>query len=184
MAPWNAREITVVGNSEVLGRRKFTHPELRGAAGQKRALGGLDTRDFLETRDRAISLDRLGRSGIDRKVINYLLPRAEAQAQSLKPAQEFKGWVCIQAGKLMVATATYQFSLVASPVPGAELSENDYHAHISYPVGIEPMFAALLLKDAFERHGSIRDARPVQDVEKASFGQQCKGLWRRLWKST
>ena len=61
---------------------------------------GLDLRHFEEKRDREFSLDRLGRSGIDRAVTGYLTPRAEAAGRQLRPAKTFDGWAVLRARQL------------------------------------------------------------------------------------
>jgi hypothetical protein len=184
MAPWNAREVSTIGNAEVIGRRRFKHPDLRGAAGQKKPVGGLDTRDFLEKRDTAISIDRLGKSGIDRKVLNYLLPRAEAHGLSQKPTKEFLGWACVQASKFLEMAGKYGYLLIPSPVPGVVLADNDYHAHISYPNTIDAFHAALLVKEIFQQHGSVHDIDVNSPApERKSLRQRCMILWGNLWGS-
>jgi hypothetical protein len=165
MALWNASEVSTIGNGEHLGRRRFRQPELRGAAGQK-PVDGLDTRDFIEKRDRQVSVDRLGRSSVDRKVLRYLNPRAEIHGLSLK--REFLGWACIQAGKFTADASKRGYSIEASPITGAEESgSNNYHAHINCPDAYDELHAALYLKDIFFKHGSFVPAEPVSKVDPA-----------------
>ena len=182
MAIWNAHEVDAIGNSEFLGRRRFKHPELRGAAGQK-TIGGLDARDFEVGKDREVSIDRLGRSSIDPKVLKYLRPRAEAHGNAFRARKEFLGWACVQAGKFRESTIKHGYQLKVSPVAGIEPNDNNYHAHISCPDTLEPIYAALLIRDLFERLGTTHDVDHVkgEDSPVPSWRQALSSVWKRLF---
>jgi hypothetical protein len=155
MALWNAKESTTIGASEHLGRRRFGHPELRGAAGQQEDIVP-HWRDFLEKRDRRISIDRLGHSSVDKKVLRYLRPLAEEQGKKFKPERKFLGWSYIRAAQLKLYGERKGYEVHASPT--AEPDRNDYHAHIVPPDEVDNDHAAAYLCTIFADHGAIHDA--------------------------
>jgi hypothetical protein len=87
---------TKVGSNEQIGRRLFDEPMLQGVTGQP-SFSGIQLYHFEERRDYEVSLDRLGASGIDRKVSKYLLPRAEAAGRKFAKPKHFDGWAVVSA---------------------------------------------------------------------------------------
>lgn len=136
-----------------MGRRLFDEPMLAGAENQKQ-FQGLLLRHFQEKRDREFSLDRLGRSGVDRTVVKYLAPRAEAAGQKLKPAKLFHGWAVIRASLISNAPTGASMPLTPSPIAGTDLNDNIYHAHATLPEG-DAYSIALHLRHLFTSHGSV-----------------------------
>ena len=163
MSRWKPDPNADVGASELLGRRLFDQPQLIGAADQK-IVPSLDYRNFEDTRDGQVSLDRLGRANAEAQVIRYLTPRAIAGGEKQNPpAKEFTGWASIQKQRL-VAPQKVRIDVRASPDPGTgghelsddDLTENIYHAHVeALDDKTSPYFLALHLKMLFEKYWNI-----------------------------
>jgi hypothetical protein len=156
MARWTPPD--KIENNEHVGRRLFDEPLLIGAQDQK-PFKGLDLRHFEEKRDRETSLDRLGRSNVERAVINYLLPRAESAATQFKPEKIFNGWAYLKAKDLMFPPKGIKYSsqVVASPISEKDLAENIYHAHIVMPDDVDHYSMALHLRNIFCSYGSVHN---------------------------
>jgi hypothetical protein len=174
-----------VGPKESLGRRLFDRPKLIGAIGQKE-VPSLDYRDFEDSGDGKVSLDRLGRYGPEKPVLNYLALRAHAAGERRKPSLEFNGWVSIQKQKL-VGSKKMQIDVVSSPEEREELTEiekNIYHSHVEATppatlVEGNPFFLyflALHLKMMFEKHGTILGTPPVQHHEAGQTSGKVDGI--------
>jgi len=168
MALWNPPG-DHVGDNEHIGRRLFDEPMLIGAQNQK-PYAGLDIRHFEETRDdEPFSLDRLGRSSIDRAVVRYLRPRAEMAGARFRPAKAFNGWAVLRARQLAnppVGRAQHgTFPVIASPDNGNGLLENIYHAHITIS-RIDHYTIALHLRHLFVSYGIIHSMPPVEGIRK------------------
>jgi hypothetical protein len=141
--------------TEQIGRRLFDEPMLRGAAGQP-SYSGLTLTHFEETRDREVSLDRLGASGIDRRVVRYLAPRAEAAGRSFRNAKAFDGWAVVPARELVQARKPPRLPVIASPIiDKPEPEDNVYHAHVARPDDLTPYFMALHLRLLFTNYGRV-----------------------------
>src|SRR5262249_18203316 len=117
-----------IGPNEPVARHLFDEPQLAGAGDQPPLIPLLDIRNFQETRGAEYSLDRLGRTGIERNVRVYLLERAIHAGTRFHPQRSFDGWAVVRARHLQ--PSQYIASLVASPVRGDGLDENPYHAHV------------------------------------------------------
>ena len=174
-----------IGPQEHLGRRLFDQPELVGAVGQK-TVPTLDYRNFEETRDGKVSLDRLGQRGPEKPVVRYLAQRAHAAGAKRKPSQAFNGWVSIQK-KNLIGSKKLPIKVVQSPVDRVELVELDkniYPAHVEAAISVSgwrhwlrrllrlddgdqytPYFLSLHLKALFEKHGTITAAPRVAQRE-------------------
>lgn len=156
MAAWKPKSNDPIRANEHLGRRLFDEPMLVGALGQ-RSFAGIELRHFEETReDGEFSLDRVGQSSVDRKVVTYLRPRAVAAGEGCKPKRAFNGWAVIRAGTLSqpennVATA------VPSLIGGQELEENIYHSHTQIPDGFDRQLFALKMRHLFTTKGKVFD---------------------------
>jgi len=169
MAIWQPKSDEGIGKSENLGRRLFDEPMLAGVQSPK-LFGGLDLRNFQEKRDREFSLDRLGRTGIDKRVLQYLVPRAKAASTKFKTPKSFDGWAVLLADVIVKPPVGLGFSLHPSPIAGDGLDENNFHAHALLPESIEPddrYRTALHLRHLFGTHGTIHqvasDSRPSLD---------------------
>jgi hypothetical protein len=68
MGRWTPQDKQPVGSNEHIGRRLFDEPKLFGATDQN-PFDGLDLRNFEVTIDRELSVDRVGSSCCDTKVI-------------------------------------------------------------------------------------------------------------------
>ena len=156
MAQWNPPNR--VGLNEQIGRRLFDEPMLKGAGGQP-SFSGIAITHFEETRDDGVSLDRLGASGIDRKVARYLQPRAEADAQKRTKPRRFDGWAVLPAKELINARRDPKLPIVVSPIDEPEPNDNLYHAHVERPEGFSPYTMALHLRYLFTQYGRIEQNR-------------------------
>lgn len=154
MARWKPPE--TVGVNEYIGRRLFTREALAGASDQHRPAELYEIVHFEPGGDNELSLDRLGRSSVEPKVLrNYLEPRA-IHAATLMHKKAFQGWAVTRARSLVNSPRPEFPNLVvhASPVPKAgsdDLSENIYHAHILKPNDIDHYYTALHLREIFVR---------------------------------
>lgn len=150
-----------VGKSEQIGRRLFDEPMLAGTENQPH-WNGIRMNHFEETRGRDISMDRLGATGVDRKVIAYLAPKATLAASKFHKAKHFDGWAHVAAKELGASTKGVAFPVVASPVTEPEDEVNDYHAHVSRSEEMEPHIAALLLREIFTKRGGVLKAEKYE----------------------
>jgi len=147
-----------IGDKEFVGRRLAARPALVGAIDQIRKKTPFDFRDFEETRPpHELSLDWLGRSGLDSKVRRDLTPQAQRMFASQKPARTFGGWAYLQAFRLSKARKDYPCAVVSSP----EMPDQpDHPEHNPYHVVVRPSekfgsayLAALHLHAQFVQHG-------------------------------
>jgi hypothetical protein len=159
MAKWVPADKDPIGGNEPVGRRLFDEPVLVGAKDQP-AFKGLDLRHFMETRGDEISLDRLGKTGIDKTVLKYLTPRAISAGELFQKPKVFGGWMYALAKHIEKKSADLAFALTASPVVAPE-AENLYHAHATLS-GMtaesdkaRTQIAALQLRHVFETHGRL-----------------------------
>jgi hypothetical protein len=127
-----------------LGRRLFDEPLLAGALDQK-PFAGLPFSHFEERRDGEVSLDRLGQSSVDRRVINYLRPLANQAAASFQTPKQFNGWSVLRAHFLTKPPRGEAVTVIPSPITGSENVANIYHAHVS-PGSKDRYFMALHLR--------------------------------------
>jgi hypothetical protein len=130
MARWDPP--AEIGNNEHIGRRLFDEPMLVGTADQP-AYAGLKLTHFEETRGSEWSLDRLGRSGIDKKVVAYLRPRAESAGETFMKPKSFDGWAVLPVRELTKARRKPTLPVMASPVNDEAPNDNIYHAHTLKP---------------------------------------------------
>lgn len=147
-----------IADKELVGRRLAARPALVGAIDQLRKKTSFDFRDFEETRPPyEISLDWLGRSGLDSKVRRDLAPLAQRMFAAQKPAKTFGGWAYLQAFRLSKARKDYPCAVVSSP----EMPDQpDHPEHNPYHVVVRPSekfgspyLAALHLHAQFVQHG-------------------------------
>jgi hypothetical protein len=178
MAKWNPKT-DPVGKNEPIGRRLFDEPMLVGAEDQP-SFNGLDYRHFEETRDRELSLDRLGQTGIDRRARNYLRPRADAAGTKFVPPKQFNGWIHVRASALVAGWQGKSFPVTASPIDGDGLEENTHHAHVS--IKDDPIVAALYLRELFTRLRTVEKVEPPNVLKKVSTWQRVMSLVRSRWK--
>jgi len=152
-----------IGATEPIGRRLFETPRLAGDILRGRADGWKDvliTDHFLESRDPGeVSLDRLGRFGVDPLVRDVLRPIAEDMFASRTPPRKFVGWVWLKADKLRSpGKGASAYDPLPSPVHADELhkiKENAHHAHVCRRPGDTAWITAVALRALFERHGSL-----------------------------
>lgn len=170
MAAWSpAKE---VADSELVGRRLFSAPSKPNVL--TNGVGDLDLNHFLDTRPE-ISIDRLGRSNVEKAVVAVLNPLAETAASNFTPPKRFDGWAGVRA-KHLTQNRNLSLEVVASPITDPK-EFNKFHAHLQQNTEIEPYFLALHLWHIFRKHGegiksaSIPAAMPFwQRWKRLSFG--------------
>lgn len=161
MAQWKPPSDAPVGPNEPVGRRLFDQPMLVGMRDLNRGAQRLDVRHFLEPRHRELSLDRLGRTGIDKAVVRYLCPIAVIAGQTFSPPKAFNGWAVIRAKQLEAPPrGNMHLPVIASPV--LDTDGNIYHAHAVLPDSLDAWVTACFLRDLFETRGSIESAGKAQ----------------------
>ncbi len=133
-ARWVPKNNDPIANQEYIGRRLFYRKKLKGSFKTKSS--GFDLTHFEESRDEGnVSVDRLGKTSFDKKVRNYLEPRANYAATKQTPEADFIGWAVVQAKDLFSPQGP-NLSIVPDPLPHDgtnDLSENYYHAYIPRP---------------------------------------------------
>jgi hypothetical protein len=160
VATWIPDPTEPVGPNEIVGRRLFDEPKLIGATDQRAPDWLLDYRHFEDTRGE-VSFDRLGRTGRDRKVVNFLRPKAEKAGQDVEPPKTFDGWATVRAKSLATAAKGPSFPLIVSPMyldQPEHADHNPYHAHAVSVLDAYSM--ALHLRQIFEEYGESFAARP------------------------
>ena len=153
MARWDPP--VSVENNEHVGRRLFDEPMLAGASDQPRYAGLLLT-NFEENRSDEYSLDRLGKSSIDSRVVAYLKPKAEVAGRTFRKPKSFGGWAVLPARELVNARKRPNLTVIASPINDEEPNDNKYHAHVCRPQNLEPYFMALHLRHLFQTYGTLK----------------------------
>jgi hypothetical protein len=154
----------------------FDEPMLRGTVGQP-AFAGLKLTHFQEKRSPELSLDRLGATGIDRRVREHLVPRAEAAAHRFQNPLRFDGWCIVAAKELENAKQEPKFPVIASPVTDPEPLDNAYHAHIVRPDTLSVHMMSLQLRHIFTTYGGVERNEPGETREPTSSDRI------RLWLS-
>lgn len=152
MARWEPDPNQPFGPAEHIGRRLFDEPMLMGAEGQK-PYAGLNLRNFEETRGDDFSLDRLGRTSIEKAVVKYLKPLAGTAGQTFHTAKRFDGWVVVPIRTLTSPARGAPLPLIASPD-----DDNPYHAH-------------LLTKDLLVDSGDLRHYHVALHLRELFLGQ-------------
>jgi hypothetical protein len=158
MARW-LPDVEQIGTNEHLGRRLFDEPTLIGAQDQTPS-DRLRLNHFMEKRDGGmVSFDRMGQSGIDKRVRGYLVPRATSAAKNFKQPTQFKGWAVIKVKTLKHPPYGDPVPVVPSPIVGEGEAENIYHAH-AIPGRMDFYQMALHLQYLFSEHGIIEKFAP------------------------
>lgn len=143
-----------VDDNERIGRRLFDEPLLVGVSSQP-SYSGLLLTHFEETRGNEISVDRLGRTGVEKKIVTFLSPLAVNQgAKDFASPKSFDGWSTISVRELRRERRRRKLDVFASPVTDSG-AENPYHAHILRPTEIDPDLMALHLRHLFVTHGAV-----------------------------
>ena len=108
--------------SETIGRRVFGKGWLAGP-GAKVPQGFFKLTVFMEKRpEDDLSFDRLGETGVDKRVTRFLTPLGADHGQTLAPPKEFSGWAAIPMARLDFATVR--------PSP-TDKPYNPFHADLS-----------------------------------------------------
>jgi hypothetical protein len=138
--------------NERIGRRIYDEPILRGVQGQP-SYSGIELHHFQGGRE--LSLDRLGATGIDRRVRQHLRPRAEAAGAARKNPSRFDGWLHVAAKELEQARKPPRLPVIASPILAAEPNDNIYHSHIALPDDVLPHLVSLYVRYIFTEYGDV-----------------------------
>jgi hypothetical protein len=179
MARWIPQTQGIESNEHV-GRRLFDEPMLVGAKDQT-SFKGLLSRHFEETRGDEFSVDRLGRTSIDKSVVRYIRPLADAAGKSFHAVKRFDGWAVLPAHRLAKAKGT-PLPVIPSPLP-----DNPYHAHVltadllkSESENIRHYHIALHLRQVFIDHGTVHPA----EIQKTTDAPRMRWISRfKNWAS-
>ena len=181
MARWKPNPSQRFGPAEHIGRRLFDEPQLVGASNQKTCTR-LDIRNFEETRGDEFSVDRLGRTSIEKSVTAYLKCLADTAGRTFQRPKAFDGWAVVPIKKINSPARGAPLPLVASPE-----NDNPYHAHLlttDVPVNSGVMryyFVALHLRELFEGPGSILHPAQAPQSESLSANPEEKLASSMVW---
>jgi hypothetical protein len=143
--------------NERIGRRIYDAPMLRGAQGQP-SYAGIELHHFQGGKE--LSLDRLGATGVDRRVYRYLRQRAEGAGAARKKPSHFDGWSHVAARELEHSRKSPKLPVIASPIDDPEPNDNIYHAHVVLPNDVAPHLASLHVRYIFTEHGDVLQNEP------------------------
>jgi hypothetical protein len=192
MARWEPKDNEPVGAGENIGRRLFDEPKLSGAPDQ-RPFSGLDIRNFEESRDREFSIDRLGRSSVDKAVVRYLRERAEHHGTTkFQRPKRFDGWAHISARKLIqgMQCALHPSPIRdmdgnGSPVPWSDydLEQNKYHAHVLIPADMGGDLFAYEIREQFQKFGDVHRIRAVDSkLMQMGFAKRVREIGKEFFR--
>jgi hypothetical protein len=162
MARWTPNDNEAVAPPEHIGRRLFDEPKLSGAPDQ-RPFHGLLFTNFEETRSGGeFSVDRLGRTSVEKAVVRYLSPRAHAQGTKFTKPKAFDGWYVAPARRISPPFAWPANSpdrgrsvdQAGTSWSESDLEHNRYHAHVQMPEGVPAYDFALQIREQFVTHGN------------------------------
>ena len=185
MARWTPDDSGPIASSEHIGRRLFDEPKLSGAPDQK-PYSGLQIGHFIEKRGSEFSLDRLGKTSIDKRVVRYLMSRCEYAARSFQHEKKFNGWAYCASNRLLKDTSwtIHASGIRARDENGVELpwsddqiGENRYHAHVLIPDGVEAIrFAYDIREKLIDVQRATNDETGKPKTESSSFGRITSAL--------
>lgn len=159
MARWVPGVDDPVGPNEPIGRRLFDEPMLVGAIDQI-PYNGLILWHFEEKRGSEVSLDRLGKTGIEKAVLKYLNDRGVYAGQKFKKPKKFDGWATVRAKELEAPRVGIPLPVIQSRKDIKKdqevLEENVYHAHVEFPDDKDYYDTALHLRHLFTTHGEFK----------------------------
>ncbi len=179
MARWIPDDKARVAPNEHVGRRLFDEPKLSGAPDQQ-PFRGLLVKHFIEKRAGGeFSVDRLGRTGVDKGNVRYLQPRASAAGATFRTPKRFDGWIAGPVQKIAtdppgidwpVASCVRTHAAGGEPEPWSDknLQQNCYHAHVPMPPTLAPYDFALRIREQFLTHGTVYPVS-ASDAPKLTF---------------
>ncbi len=145
--------------NERVGRRIFDEPKLKGVDKQP-DFGSVRVEHFREKRGSHVSIDRLGRTNIESRVVKYLGPRCEWQGQKFNKPKSFDGWAVIQVKNLVNKRSGMSpwkvFPSAIGLENGEEYSDNMYHAHTICHGKYSNEEKALFFRYLFEQYGEFK----------------------------
>jgi hypothetical protein len=156
-------------------------PVLRGAQGQP-SYSGIELHHFQGGRE--LSLDRLGATGVDRRVRQHLKLRAEAAGAARRKPSRFDGWFQVAAKELERARKPPKLPVIASPVHAPEPNDNIYHAHIVLPDDEYAHLTSLHVRYIFTEYGDVvhnERNQPAPAGWRERLMAWLSGIIKRLW---
>lgn len=183
MARWEPDPSEPFGPAEHIGRRLFDEPQLVGATDQKPFPGALDIRNFEETRGDEFSVDRMGKTSVDRRVKAYLKLLAEAVGRSFHEPKSFDGWATAPGKRVCFPARSAAIPLRVSPENG-----NPYHAHLE-TADLLPgagtfrhYHVALFMRELFSGAGTaVHLSQPKNQAQRAVTTQTLLPDWLQKW---
>lgn len=183
MARWEPNPSEPFAPAEHIGRRLFDEPQLVGATDQKPFPGVLDIRNFEETRGDEFSVDRLGKTGVDKRVKAFLKPLAEAAGNAFHHPKSFDGWATAPSKRVCAPTRGSPIPLKVSPENG-----NPYHAHLETADllpdagNFRHYHVALFIRELFTGPGTaVHLSQPQNQAQPAVKPQTTLWDWLRRW---
>ena len=140
-----------------------------------------------------VSLDRLGETGLDERVVSFLSVAACRQGAARKPPKTFYGWQHIRAETLAnPPVGPYKFQVKPSPVALGDPQDpehNPFHAHVEPPVSngnvLESTTVALYLQMLFSKYGEYRQyatgTSSSSPSDSVSWIQRLVALFKSVW---
>lgn len=188
MARWIPDPAQPIGHKEQIGRRIFPKQALKAASSQPVSAELFTVSDFEESRGACdVSVDRLGQTGIDKRVCTLLAPMAQAAA-SARPNVGFHGWAVALAEDIARPRRGQAIPVVASPTPELPpLPANPYHAHID-GTGWNHYVLAVYLHSIFAKRNQLQTwpnsvSANNSPAEDGGWRQSLSRLLSKFWKT-
>lgn len=156
---WKPKDF--IEKNEHIGRRLFRRRKpLKGAQGQTPPPESYELYHFEES-EPDVSVDRLGATGVDKKVKNYLNDRGHHASTKFEGETPFLGWAVAKAQDFQKPFKGDPIEVLASPIKSQlveddavrnDLEANDYHADLNRPANHDSLYMAFRLQSIFERN--------------------------------
>jgi hypothetical protein len=188
MARWIPDPAQPIGHKEQIGRRIFPKQALKAASSQPASAALFTVSDFEESRGACdVSVDRLGQTGIDKRVCTLLAPMAQAAAAARQNVS-FHGWAVALAEDISRPRKGQAIPVVSSPTPEMPpLPANPYHAHID-GTGWNHYVLAVYLHSIFVKRNQLQtwpvSASTINSFpENRGWLQSLGSLISKFWKT-
>ena len=129
-------------------------------------------------------MDRLGATGVDRRVRQHLRLRAEAAGAARRKPSHFDGWFHVAAKELEQARTPPKLPLIASPIHEPEPDDNIYHAHVVQPDNVLPNLVSLHIRHIFTKYGELmpnEQKQPTQTGWREWMMARLSSIMTSLW---